>query len=152
MNDTKDYFKAIEQMPPDSAGKQIKELLQQGELNRFIQGICTSDATTLPSNHFFPVAHVNAGRLFNFGFEPNTSGIVLLSADTVSTHDDFQDYKLEIWVGLQNLVDSGDWKVSKPHHRMIWGYLDEKPWLLVLKETKKGELFAVSYHRNKNEW
>ncbi len=147
MKNTMDQLKSLNQMPPDRARKRVNEILQNGELTCFIQKICTNGATTVPANYYFPVAHVNLERLLNFGYEINTSSIVLLSIDTILRHPRFQDYNFENWSGIQELVDVGDWKVSKPHHRMIWGYLNERPWALVLKKSNKGELFMVTYHR-----
>ena len=147
MNNKTDYLESINEMHSDSARKKIEEPLQQGKLNDIIQRIHTNDASTIPSSRFFPIALVSAERLLSFGFELNTSGIVLLSVDTILKHPRFLDYNFEDWTGIQYLVNVGDWKASKPHHRMIWRYLDEKPWTLVLKESNKGELFMVTYHR-----
>ena len=81
-------------------------------------------------------------------------GVVRLTSGSVDNEDHqarWSAWQGDEWNNVQRLVDHGRWLVPKeyPKRREVWGDIngDGKCWKLVFKETIKGELILMTFHR-----
>ena len=96
------------------------------------------------------VALMDAARAAAVGFGEEAR-VVRLSADTVRTHPRFRGFGPADWLRVQRIVDEGAVVARGPRHRVAWIRDGGDPWVAVLKRTRRGEVYAVSYRRAREQ-
>ena len=103
----------------------------------------------------WPVATISAKRARELGLQER-AGVLWLTSGSVdnSNHRQrFAKFGADDWKKVQHLMDCGKWIVSElnPNRREVWGDTNGngKYWQVVFKETGKGELLLMTFHRLK---
>ena len=119
----------------------ISQQLGSEPFRHFIQNTQSEDL-----QHWM-VAAINQQRIKNLGL-PEEARIVRLSSESVVSHRKrFEGFSGEDWQRVQRIADKGEWLKQGDTHRALWLDDDGKPWLAVIKRSREGELFLVSYRR-----
>ena len=101
----------------------------------------------------WPVATISAKRARELGLQER-AGVLRLTSESVVRKDHqlrWSAWEGNEWEHVQRLMDHGEWALSDkfPNRRVVWSDPDGrgKYWQVVFKESYKGELFLMTFHR-----
>ena len=133
-------FPALESAPPEMARTAVRRGVESDDFLAFASGT--------PRTGERAVAMMSADRRATLGLGESARA-VRLSAETVRTHPRFRSLTTEDWLRVQRLVDEGVTATRRTNHRLLWIEDDGRPWMAVVKQTKRDELYLQSYRRAK---
>ena len=141
---TEPSFAALEGAALDTARAAVRRDVGSEGFMRFASG-----RTGAPGEER-AVALMDAARAAAVGFGEDAR-VVRLSADTVRTHPRFRGFGSADWLRVQRIVDEGTVVEQGARHRVAWIRDGGDPWVAVLKRTRRGEIYAVSYRRAREQ-
>ena len=129
----------LESLPAEAARAEVRREIETGDVVEFAQGGVARGERA--------VAVASEDRMQALGWDGLGQRAVRLSADTVRTHPRFRDFGSTDWLRVQRLVDTGEVIHAGTRHRVVWIRDDGEPWAAVIKSTRRGEIYMLSYRR-----
>ena len=129
----------LESLPAEAARAEVRREIETGDVVEFARGGVARGERA--------VAVVDAERTEMLGWRGLGPRVVRLSAETVGTHERFRDFGRADWQRVQWLVDEGAVVEQGARHRVVWIRDDGEPWVAVIKSTRRGEIYMLSYRR-----
>lgn len=131
-------IRRLESVPAPRARTEVRREIETGDVVEFARG-------GIPRGERV-VAVADAGRMEALWGAGPGQRVVRLSADAVSRHARFGGFGATDWLRVQRLVDAGT-VIREPRHRVLWIEDAGETWMVVLKRTRRDEVYVDSCRR-----